>query len=144
MLLCFHRSALMYQTDKKGAIMDLSYTPIMLYVTGIITMLPGLIFLAPGIFANKILKIELKDEMTTLFVRHWGLLVFLVGALILCSVHSPAIRQHILIAAIIGKAAIVLLILKAGSSELGKNLRGTAVFDFVCVVLYLLTVLEIT
>ena len=124
--------------------MELSYTPIMLYVTGIITMLPGLIFLAPGIFSKIILKFEPKDETTTLFVRHWALAIATMGALIVCSVHVPAIRQHILIAAIVIKAAIVLLILKAGSSELGKNLRGTAVFDTICVVLYLLSILEIT
>ncbi len=124
--------------------MDLSYTPIMLYVTGIITMLPGLIFLFPIFFSFKIFKIELKDELTIFFVRLWGLLVFLMGALILCSVHNPAIRQHILIAAIISKGCLVLLILKASSSELGKNMRGTAVFDTICVFLYLLTVLEIT
>ena len=124
--------------------MDLSYTPIMLYVTGIITMVPALVFLAPGVFAGKLLKVEPTDETTTFFVRHWALAIATMGALIVCSVHVPAIRQHILIAAIVLKGSFVLLTLKAGSSELGKNMRGSAVFDTICVVLYLLTVLEIT
>ena len=124
--------------------MELNYINIMLYITGIITILPGFIYFFPISTSSKLLKIDFKDEASLFFVQHWGLLVSVLGVLIVYSVHAPSIRTPILIAAIVEKAAIVFLILKAWQKDFTKGLRGTAVFDAICVVLYLLVVLEIT
>lgn len=124
--------------------MELNYLTIMLYVTGVITVLPGLLFIFPVTVADKLFKIELKDELITFCIRHWGLLVGIMGALIICSVHVPEIRTHILIAAIIEKAAIVFLILTAWKKDFTQGMRATVVIDTICVVLYLLVVFDIT
>jgi hypothetical protein len=47
---------------------------------------------------------------TLFFVRHWGVLIFAVGALVWCGAYAPAIRVPVLIAAAAEKVAIVLLI----------------------------------
>ena len=123
--------------------MDLNYINIMLYVTGIITATVGLQFFFPELVSEKMFQIKLKDDASILVARHWALLVGIIGLLIICSVHSPAIRTHILIAAVISKAAIVLLILKDLKKDYTKGLKVTVVFDTICVVLYILVLFEI-
>ena len=124
--------------------MELNYVNIMLYVTGFFTAGVILLFFAPEWAFDKILKIKLKDEVTIFVVRHWGLLIGIFGLLIICSVHNPAIRPTILIAAVIEKAVIVLMILKNFNKEFTKGLRGVLFFDTTCVVLYLLYLTGIT
>ena len=124
--------------------MDLNYINIMLYITGIFTATTGLAFFIPEFFLDKMLKIQLADEASILIARHWALLVGLIGSLIICSVHSPEIRNHILIAAVIGKAAIVIMILKDFKRDYTNGLRGVVVFYTTCVVLYLLVLFGIT
>ncbi len=124
--------------------MDLSYVNIMLYVTGIITASVGLMFFFPAMVLDKMFKIALKDEVAIFIARHWALLVGIFGLLIICSVHNPEIRSTILIAAIIEKAAIVLMILKNFNKDYTKGLRGIVAIDTTCVVLYLLYLTGIT
>ncbi len=124
--------------------MELNYINIMLYVTGIITATVGLQFFFPEMVSEKMFKIKLKDDISIFFARFWALLVGILGLLIICSVYSPAIRTHILIAAVIGKAALVLLILKDINKDYTKGLKVTVVFDTTCVVLYLLYLFGIT
>ena len=124
--------------------MGLDYVSIMRYVTGIFTAGAVLFFFAPQWAFDKILDIPLKDEVTIFIVRHWGLLIGIVGLLIICSVHNPAIRPTILIAAVIEKTVIVWMILKNIKKEFTKGLRGILVFDTICVVLYLLYLAGIT
>ena len=124
--------------------MELNYVNIMLYVTGIFTAGVILLFFAPEWAFDKILNITLKDEVSIFIARHWGLLIGIFGLLIICSVHNPAIRSTVLIAAVIEKAVIVLMILKNFNKEFTKGLRGTLFFDTTCVVLYLLYLTGIT
>lgn len=54
--------------------------------------------------------VESPAASTVFFVRHWGVLIFVVGGLIVFSAYSPAFRVPILAAAAIEKFAIGLLI----------------------------------
>jgi hypothetical protein len=47
---------------------------------------------------------------TVFFVRHWGVLIFAVGALILCAAYVPSVRAPVLIAAALEKFAIGILV----------------------------------
>ncbi len=124
--------------------MALNYVNIMLYVTGIFTASVILLFFAPELVLDKMFKITLKEEASLFIARHWGLLVGIFGLLIVCSVHNPAIRSTVLVAAIVEKAVIVLMILKNFNKEFTKGLRGIVVIDTTCVVLYLLYLTGIT
>ena len=80
-----------------------------LVASGIITAVAGL---AALVFPHLFLRLVLGDESTSSFVfltQHWGVLIFVVGALIVYSAHAPAIRAPVLIAAATEKFAIGLL-----------------------------------
>jgi hypothetical protein len=124
--------------------MELNYVNIMLYVTGIFTASVGFIFFFPELLLEKMFKIKLGDQAAIFIARHWALLVGIVGLLIICSVHNPAIQPTILIAAIIEKAVIVLMILANFKKEFTKGFRLAAFIDAVCVVLYILVLTGIT
>ena len=47
---------------------------------------------------------------TVFFVRHWGVLIFAVGGLILCAGYVPTVRAPVLIAAALEKFAIGILV----------------------------------
>lgn len=82
-----------------------------LIVTGIITAGGGLVAL---LFPNLFLRLGFGDgtpaNSAVLFVRHWGVLISVVAALIIYSAQAPAIRGPVLIAAIVEKFAIGLLV----------------------------------
>lgn len=54
--------------------------------------------------------VDAAGDSTLFFVRHWGVLILTVGALVWWSAYAPAIRVPVLIAAAAEKLAIVLLI----------------------------------
>ena len=124
--------------------MELNYVNIMLYITGILTASVGFLFFSPELLFEKMLKIKLGDQAAIFIARHWALLVGLVGLLIICSVHNPAIQPTILWAAIIEKAIIVLMFLANFNKEFTKGFRLPAFIDTVCVVLYILVLTGIT
>jgi hypothetical protein len=82
-----------------------------LIVSGIATAMGGL---AALIFPEAVMRLifgaERTESLTMFFVRHWGALLFVVCALTAYSAFFPSSRVPILTAAIIEKAAVVLLI----------------------------------
>ncbi len=54
--------------------------------------------------------VENADDATMFFVRHWGVLIFVIGGLIAYGAYAPAIRAAALTAAAIEKFAVVALI----------------------------------
>ena len=72
-----------------------------LLVTGLVTMLPLLQFLAPAAFLKLLNKIEIKDEAGLFFARHWGMMAFVVGGLLIYAAAHPEARLPIVCAALI-------------------------------------------
>jgi hypothetical protein len=82
-----------------------------LVVSGAVTAAGGLgAFLATGPFLKLAFGLERPEAGTMFFARHWGVLIFCVGALIVFSAYAPATRVPILVAASIEKFAAVALI----------------------------------
>ena len=69
------------------------------------------------------------------FVRHWGVLVFVVGCLIIYSAYAPAIRAPVLIAAAVEKFALGLLVF-FGPVKRTSGMTTSAVVDGVFAILY--------
>jgi hypothetical protein len=111
---------------------------IILYVTGAITACMILMFIAPKLFMKKGMNLTLRDEAGVFFAQHWGLLVFLFGALIFLSAVYPEIRKPVLIAASIEKIAIVIMVLLNLKKDFVRGMFPAAVIDSVCVILYIL------
>src|SRR5215475_5326130 len=81
-----------------------------LVVSGVITAGAGLAaLLFPHLFLRLGFGIESPITSLVFFVRHWGVLIFVVGALIVYSAYAPTIRGPGLVAAAIEKFAIGLL-----------------------------------
>ena len=81
-----------------------------LVVSGVITAGAGLVaLLFPHLFLRLGFGVESPISSLVFFVRHWGVLIFVVGALIVYSAYAPTIRGPVLVAAAIEKFAIGLL-----------------------------------
>ena len=81
-----------------------------LVASGVITAGAGLAALfSPRLFLRSAFGVESPISSLVFFVRHWGVLIFVVGALIIYSACAPEIRAPVLIAAAIEKLAIGLL-----------------------------------
>lgn len=107
-----------------------------LLFTGLVTMLPLLQFLFPVAFLKLLNKIEIRDEAGLFFARHWGMMAFVVGGLLVYASGHPEARSPILSAALIEKAALVLLIALNWNKPFGKGFAVTLLFDGACCVIY--------
>lgn len=107
-----------------------------LTVTGIATLLPGLQFLAPTLFLQAS-GMQVGDPTGLFFARHWGLVVFCIGTLLVYAARRPDLRGPILFAATIEKLGLVIMVMMAWNEPTLKGMHVPAIFDFICVVLYL-------
>src|SRR5215471_9356457 len=81
-----------------------------LVVSGVITAGAGLAaLLFPHLFLRLGFGVQSPISSLVFFVRHWGVLIFVVGALIVYSAYAPTTRAPVLVAAVIEKFAIGLL-----------------------------------
>jgi len=81
-----------------------------LLVSGIITAGAGLVAtLFPRLFLRFGFGVESPIGSLVFFVRHWGVLISAVGALIVYSAYVPTVRAPVLAAAAMEKLAIGLL-----------------------------------
>jgi hypothetical protein len=109
---------------------------VLLVASGAATALVGLIaFLAPRAFLRLVLKLDAADGATQFFVRHWGVLLAVVGALIAYAAYAPAARPAILAAAIVEKLVGVLLIF-FGPAKRTAPLTAIAVADGILAAFY--------
>ena len=108
-----------------------------LIVSGIAAALGGL---AALIFPEAVMRLifgaENRDRLTMFFVRHWGALLFVVCALTAYSAFFPSSRVPILTAAIIEKAAVVLLIF-SGSVKRTPAMTAIASTDGILAAIFL-------
>ena len=81
-----------------------------LVVSGVITAGAGLAaLLFPHLFLRLGSGVESPITPLVFLVRHWGVLIFAIGALIVYSAYHPTVRAPVLAAAAIEKFAIGLL-----------------------------------
>src|ERR1700722_12347992 len=79
--------------------------------SGVVTAVAGLTaVLAARPFFRFGFGVESPQSSMVFFVRHWGVLIFVVGALLVYSAGVPAVRTPVLIAAAVEKFAVGLLI----------------------------------
>ena len=80
---------------------------------------------------------SISGPLAELIVRNWGVLIFLVGAMLIYGAFNPVHRSFIIIVAIISKVTFISLVVTIGSQYLHK--AGIAIaFDSMIVVLFLL------
>jgi hypothetical protein len=84
---------------------------LILLLTGLATSGALLMFLAPATTMKILFGKESSDTLSLLIARHWGLLVFLIGILLIYAAYHPEIRVPTLIVAIVEKVAFSLCVL---------------------------------
>jgi len=83
-----------------------------LVASGALTAVAGAAaFLFPKTLLRIAFKIDNPDGALLFFVMHWGVLIFVVGALLKVVAYAPELRAPVLIAAAIEKFAILFLVL---------------------------------
>jgi hypothetical protein len=94
-----------------------AHIELILVITGAITAIALLQFIAPAPVLRMIYGKAPTDEVGLAVARHWGLLVFLVGALLIYAAFYPSIRKPVMVIAVIEKAAL-------GLGVFGTSLRS--------------------
>jgi hypothetical protein len=114
-----------------------------LVMTGAVTASMLAQFLAPQAFLRGICKIDMRDEASLLFARHWGLLAFVMGGLLMYAGPHAAVRFPVVVAALVEKAGFAWLIFKDFGRPHVLGLRAAAVFDAACVAIFAAYLLEL-
>jgi hypothetical protein len=104
-----------------------------LIVGGLGTAAAGLYALLPQFAVEKLQGWEFDAEYT-IFVQHWGMMVFLLGAFMVAAAYKHAWRAPILLYALIGKTFIVGLYLSNRGLSSSSGFLVPAVMDGVIAV----------
>ena len=110
------------------------FTPI-LYVTGLITMVPLAQFFAPAAVLS-ISGLQTGDAVGLLHAQHWGLLAFSIGALLVYAAKRPGVRRPIVLAAGVEKLGLCALVALGWSNPALQGLHPVLFIDGLCVLLY--------
>jgi hypothetical protein len=81
---------------------------VILLITGLATAGAVVVFLAPGTMMKLLFGQAPSDALGMLIARHWGLLLFLVGALLVYAAYNAAVRPAALAIAVAEKVPFVL------------------------------------
>jgi hypothetical protein len=79
-----------------------------LLITGVATAGAVVVFLAPVTMSKVLFGQAPSEALSIAIARHWGLLLFLVGALLIYAAYHAEVRVPTLIVAIAEKAAFAL------------------------------------
>ena len=93
-----------------------AHIELVLIVTGIITAIAVLQLIAPASVLRMIFGEAPTDEVSLAVARHWGLLIFLIGGLLVYAAFHPSVRGPATVVAVIEKAAL-------GLGVFGTSLR---------------------
>jgi hypothetical protein len=85
-----------------------AHIELILLITGLATAGALVLFLAPVTMLKVLYGQAPSDVRSLLIVRHWGLLIFLVGALLVYAAYHAEIRVPTMVVAVVEKAAFAL------------------------------------
>ena len=106
-----------------------------LVITGIITMLPIVMFFFPWAMLS-LFGLNVGREAGVPFTKHWGLLAFCFGALLVYSAKHVELRRPIVIAAAVEKIGLCVIIAMAWNEPSLQALRPILVVDGIIVLIY--------
>ena len=85
-----------------------AHIELVLIVTGAVTATALLQFIAAAPVLRMIFGEAPTDEVGLAVARHWGLLTFLIGALLIYAAFQSSVRGPVMVVAVIEKAALAL------------------------------------
>jgi hypothetical protein len=106
-------------------------------ISGAVTALGGLLAAAvPRPFLLAVFGVGDADAALAFFARHWGVLIFVVGALLVYAAYDPSVRLPVLLAGAAEKLVIVAMIF-FGSLKRTRLMTVAAIADGTFAILYL-------
>lgn len=114
---------------------------IILYVAGLMTLTPLLLFFAPHRFGKTIFKFEFEGEVAEFLIRDWGAIIAVSAVFLLISAHIPSFRPVILPLSGINKTTYALLVLKNRKKDFAKGMIPSSIMDLIFSLLFLLILL---
>jgi hypothetical protein len=84
-----------------------AYIKPILVITGIATASMIAAFFAPATILDQLFMPAPTDAASLAVTRHWGLLVFCFGALLVYAAYHPEVRKPVLVVTIVEKIALV-------------------------------------
>lgn len=114
-----------------------AYIKPILIVTGIVTAAAIAVFFAPATVLAMYFEQVPSDALSLAIARHWGLMVFCIGALIVWAGFRPELRTPVLIFACLEKIALVIGVFTL-SLHARPEASVVALSDATFTVLYLL------
>ena len=106
-----------------------------LIVTGLITMTPIVMFFFPWAMLG-LFGLNVGREAGVPFTKHWGLLAFCFGALLVYSAKHVELRRPVVIAAAIEKIGLCVIIAMAWNEPSLQALRPILFVDGIIVLIY--------
>ncbi|HVS37135.1 MAG TPA: hypothetical protein VMS17_16355 [Gemmataceae bacterium] len=88
-----------------------AHAELILLITGLATAGALALVVAPAPLMKRVFGQAPADPLGVSIARHWALLIFLVGALVVYAAYRPEVRVPTLIVAVVEKAAFVVLML---------------------------------
>jgi uncharacterized membrane protein HdeD (DUF308 family) len=107
-----------------------------LIVAGLGTCSAGILFILPQFAVETFFKLPFTENYT-IFIQHWGLMVFLAGIFLIVSAFKDNWRTPVLIYVAIEKTLYVSLYVCNINSSFSKGFMGGAIMDSL-IVLYLI------
>jgi hypothetical protein len=108
-----------------------------LSISGAVTALGGLFAaVAPRPFLQAVFGVPDAGVALTFFARHWGVLIFAIGALLVCAAYDPALRTAVLLAGA-GEKLVIVAMIFFGKLQRTRLITVAAVADGVFAILYL-------
>lgn len=107
-----------------------------LLITGIITA--GLVsfYIAPGPMMRIGLGFETDRKDLLSIVRHWGLLIGLVGGLLIWAAFEPDLRMAAMLVAGLEKLGMIAVVITHRKESWTQKMWPAVIFDTICVILY--------
>ncbi len=104
-----------------------------LVISGLITMAPVMMALAPEAGLMKLFQLKLVSEYT-LAIQHWGLMIFLVGLLTVISAFKTRFIFPIMLYSALQKAGMVVFTVSNVNHHWVEGFLHPAGFDLLCVI----------
>ena len=115
--------------------MVVKYFKQILYMTGVVTMLGILQFLLPR-FALGLSGLQVSEGAGLAFAKHWGMMAFCFGALLIYAANHNESRRPIVFATAAEKLGMVVIIALGWNDPLLAGLRPVLFSDGATVLLY--------
>lgn len=118
-----------------------AYIQWIMLVSGALTCTMVYAAIAPRAMLQSTFGETLEGPLADLVVRNWGVLIFLVGAMLIYGAFTPAVRPLVLTVAAVSKLTFIGLVLSNGERYLGGQAGISIAVDGVMIVVFVVYLL---